>query len=37
VQTMLSETTRVLLPHRRSPSVAPFLARHATVEPRVRG
>ncbi|MBT2395482.1 hypothetical protein [Streptomyces sp. ISL-100] len=37
VQTMLSETTRVLLPHRRSPSVAPFLARHAAVEPRVRG
>ncbi|MET9519427.1 hypothetical protein [Streptomyces sp. NPDC002994] len=37
VRTMLSETTRVLLPHRRSPSVAPFLARHATVEPRVSG
>ncbi|MGX1882670.1 hypothetical protein [Streptomyces sp. NPDC055287] len=29
VRTMLSETTRVLLPHRRSPSVAPFLTRHA--------
>ncbi|MBT2488124.1 hypothetical protein J7E96_06200 [Streptomyces sp. ISL-96] len=37
VRTMLAETTRVLLPHRRSPSVAPFLARHATVEPRGRG
>ncbi|GHB17655.1 hypothetical protein [Streptomyces chryseus] len=29
VRTMLSETTRVLLPHRRSPSVSPFLTRHA--------
>ncbi|MBT2523899.1 hypothetical protein J7E91_00245 [Streptomyces sp. ISL-99] len=31
VRTMLSETTRVLLPHRRSPSVAPFLTRHANA------
>ncbi|OEJ26761.1 hypothetical protein AS594_22000 [Streptomyces agglomeratus] len=31
VRTMLSETTRVLLPHRRSPSVAPFLTRHANT------
>ncbi|GAA1533382.1 hypothetical protein GCM10009730_48340 [Streptomyces albidochromogenes] len=31
VRTMLSETTRVLLPHRRSPSVSPFLTRHANT------
>ncbi|WP_344497648.1 tetratricopeptide repeat protein [Streptomyces enissocaesilis] len=31
IQTMLTATTRVLLPHRRSPSVAPFLTRHASA------
>ncbi|MGW7053896.1 hypothetical protein [Streptomyces sp. NPDC054887] len=31
VRTMVAETTRVLLPHRRSPSVAPFLTRHAAT------
>ncbi len=31
IQTMLTATARVLLPHRRSPSVAPFLTRHANA------
>ncbi|WP_251020546.1 hypothetical protein [Streptomyces sp. ISL-98] len=34
VQTMLTATSRVLLPHGRSPSVAPFLNRHTEA---VRG
>ncbi|WP_434589879.1 hypothetical protein [Streptomyces sp. A5-4] len=31
IQAMLTGTARTLLPHRRSPSVAPFLARHAAA------